>query len=349
MRHRAACTFVALAALALSPTAHAAQPVSAIPVDKCVPDTVLVAAYTNAVNRVAEFSPRIESSLTEVQAILDRYPGHAHDQQAVMNFLSPKDNVRMTELLATSAQLNMYSFVEQRAERDANVMIEMFVLAQNARDGKTDLMARALATMQADEAGKPRSGGAEEASVVYLVLLRHLFKDSADPPQPTSTSVCSVDLALAIEDGRAFKSLGAFIEHDPEVAELLRLRDKYHVPEGQPLAVDRMPASEAKYATELQTSVQGKAQRLKDYHVDLLDLRRLAAINQVRYESQREDLVKVGGARDKEALAEMDAMDQARFKTLSSDMQKLWNLWDRIDKEVPTMMTQMMASKPPDH
>jgi hypothetical protein len=53
--------------------------------------------------------------------------------------------------------------------------------------------------------------------------------------------------------------------------------------------------------------------------------------------------VKVGGARDKEAFAAMDAMDQARFKTLSPDMQKSWNLWYRIDKEVPSMMTQMLG------
>jgi hypothetical protein len=98
-----------------------------------------------------------------------------------------------------------------------------------------------------------------------------------------------------------------------------------------------MPASEAKYVTELQANVTAKVQRWSSYRSDLLHLRRLAAISKLRYDSQREDLVKVGGARDKTALDEMNAMDQALFKTLSPDTQKMWNLWDRIDKEVPTM------------
>jgi len=33
----------------------------------------------------------------------------------------------------------------------------------------------------------------------------------------------------------------------------------------------------------------------------------------------------------------MNAMDQAQFKSLSPDIQKMWKLWSQIDKENPPM------------
>jgi hypothetical protein len=241
MRRCATWALMTCAVLAWCITSHARQPLAQIPLDKCTPDAALVAADMDALNRQNELGPRIQASLKEVLAILARYPGHEHDQQAVMNFLSPADNVRMTEVLATSAQLNMHSFVEEQAQRDATAMMEILSLAQAARDGKTDLMKRALATMKADEDGKPRTGGTEEASAVYLALMRYMFKDAADLPNPAVTETCNVDLAFALEDGRAFKEITTFFQNDAEMLELMRVREKYHAAENQP--VDTSPLS----------------------------------------------------------------------------------------------------------
>ena len=315
-----------------------------IPLAKCTPEAAIGNALLDALNRSDAFSPRISASLKETQAILDRYPDHKNDKQPVMNFLSPADTVRMTELLATSAQLNMYSFAEERVARDMQVMYEMLTLARDARDGKTDLIKRGLVTFQADEKGKARTGGMEEASVTYVLLLRHMFKDAADLTDPANSDRCNVDLALGQEGSRTFAAIKSMVDHDSEFAELMRIRDKYHVTEGQPLDITKMPPFEAKYATELQTTVQTKIERMRDYYIDLMNLRRLGAISVVRYQGTREDLLQAGGARDKGTIAAIEAMDQARYKAGSKEMQTMWNLWTRIDDENPTMQSRMRAA-----
>lgn len=338
IRLSAIVTWLLAAGIAL-----ADEPLSSIPIDKCSVGAAFGSASMDASNREVEFGPRITASMEEVKAILAKYPDHAHDQQAVMNFLSPADNVRISEVLARNALLNMYAFAEDRAQRDFSVMMEMFTLAQAARDGNTDLMARALKTFKADENKQPRTGGEEEAEVIYVVLMRHIYKDAADPPDPASKTTCSVDLALALEDGRAYKTLTVMAEQDREISELKRIRQKYGAADNQPLNTTVMPPTEAKYVAELENAVQTKVQRYSDYHADLLNLRRLAAMSKMRYDLQREELV-LGGGASKEDISAMEAIDAEKFKSLPSDMQKAWNLWGRIDTEVPSMMEKMLQS-----
>jgi hypothetical protein len=344
-RLRLAVRLSAIAFLMSAQNAIAQVTVREIPLDKCTPERAIFTTSLEASGRAAAFSPRIATSMKEVQAILDKYPDHANDTQtAVKNFLSPDDSVRMTQLFAISTQLNMFSFAEERLDRDFQVLLQMFTLARDGRDGKTDLMKRALATFQADENGNARTGGMEEASVTYVIALRHLFKDAQDLPQSTTSDKCSVDLSLDQEDGRAFSAVGAF-ERDPEFADLLRIRNKYHAVDGQPLDTAKMPTSEAKYATELQTTVQGKMRRIQDYHADLMNLRRLSALSVVIYEGTREDLIQLGGAQDNEAIAAIGAMSQARYKAASKDVQTIWNLWEKINEQNPTMRMKMLGDK----
>lgn len=337
-------TIVAGAAVLLSCVSVLAdrpRTVAELPLDKCTPETALMSAHFEAASRSADVAPRLHANMKEVRAILDRYPDHAQDKQQIMDFLSPADNFHMAEVLAASAQLNAYEFIQSLAERDAGLMMTMLQHARDARDGKADLMKRAIQTLKADEAGQPRTGGEDEAAVVYVMLLRHMFPDGPELPTPVSTTVCSIDLALALEADRAFSALNTMIDRDPDFLELMRLRKKYQVPEGKQVDFSVMPAAERRYATELQSAVYTRLQRATDYYSDVSNLRRLAAISRVRYEDAREDLLQVGGARDKDALAAMDAASRARYKLLSPESQKMWNLRDRIDREVPSMQEVM--------
>lgn len=333
----------AVLALCIAGRSFAIEPLESIPAEMCLPEAALTAASLDSSKRDADFSPRALALSKESLDILAKYPGH--EKELVMNFLSPSDNVRMTEVLAQIGQLNLYSLAEERAGRDVDVMTEMIILAQAAREGKTDLMARALATFKADEEKKPRTGGTEEAAVIYVVLMRHIFKDAPDPPPPASLTVCSLDLAFSKEDDRAFATVQSMVQHDPEFADLVRIRQKYHVPDGQAPDARAMPAAEGKYAADLQATVGSRIQRARDYHADLMNLRRLAAMSKLKYEQQRDDLIHVGGGDDKNSLAAMNALDAEKYKALPPDSQKMWNLWERIDTEVPTMRIRMIRQQ----
>jgi hypothetical protein len=316
--------------LLASGTAGALQTLAEIPLDQCTPEMAIASASADASHRAAELNPRALAIHQEVHQILEKYPGH--DEGHALNFLAADDRARMTGFLASRTQLDLSVLAEKRLARDMDVVYAMLQLARDAREDKADPTRKALETLHAEEGPKARTTTITERATVYVTLLRRMLRDADDPPHPTDTSQCNVDLALDLEDERLLSELKIATQSAPDFVELARLRQKYGVAADESLNPSAMSADEATRAAVLEPVVQGKTRRAVVFHEDLQNLRRLLGISQLRYDGLREDLVRTRGAMDKKAL---DAMDKARYNAASPDMQKVWSLWDWIDSENP--------------
>jgi len=309
----------------------------------CNPNVALGQRMVDATHKVADLAPNNIKANDEVLAILKKYP-NAGNKQPIKDFLNADDSARVAVLFSRIARLNLYTLAEERLGRDAHVMANMLRESQLDRDGKTDISARALARLKADEARMPRSGDMKEAVPVYVALLRLKFKDAKGLAEPENRVACSIDLALWMESERAFQEFKRYIESD-EPRELMRLREKYQVSQGESLDTSKMPAAEARYAAEIQKSVSTKIASQQAYQTDLENLRRLALMSKLKYDLQHEQLVRLGGEADKDAVAAMGVMDDAKFKELSEDEKFVWNLWKRMDAELPTSRVQALRQK----
>lgn len=308
-----------MSSFSLCLSAEPRQTLADIPLNKCFPDQAIIATIMDALDREVSSGVFLKPVLRETLQIANKYPNIGN--HAIKEYLSKNDLVRMTELDTLTLNASIYQLGESWVQRDMDVIYKMLELARTERDNKV----------------VPKPGEKDSNYMLYLLLLRVAFDGKPEDTSPIITGQCNIDFALQQEDNKEIANVIDKVSKSPEMLELIQLRKKYGLADGQPINMASIPENKAKYVAGLNERVTDFLKRSNTYHIDLQNLRRLSKISRTRYEALRDDILKIGGKVDS---TELDVLLKMRYASLSPEMQKTWNLWEHIDAEIPSQASK---------
>jgi hypothetical protein len=270
------------------------------------------------------------ANLDKIKALATKYQNKGRQGQAIGELFTPEDAGTFAALTSQGKTVRYYQLAESRLQRDSQMLLRMKKLAE------TDHSVGLNMSKETDPEFKP---------YLYMYSMRTVLKDVKPPPKP-SEFVCSFDLAMDRDAGAAVAEMSERMKRSKEVVELLTLRSKYQVPDGAEMDSNRLTTAERTRLPALLKATGAILRGQSEYQENILGLRFFADVSQLMYEWQTEDILKLGAAGD---LAEYDQADAARYAKLSPTLQQGVNVWHRMDKDFPSLVTktdkQMNESK----
>ena len=237
-----------------------------------------------------------------------------NDNVPIGKQMNPGQAKRFTQISSQMKIHNLNSLAESRLARDNPII---------------GITADAIEKLQNGQEGlKSKYDIKSDGAAVVALLRKALENQNGTLPDPSVQTVCSLDLALFLEQMGATMARRKLLE-SPEAKEAKALREKYN-PQG-PLDPDKIPSPDKEKAVWLLKAVAEPASRLYNASVDWENVRRFARISQLAYTSLRADIITGAGASDFDyngSLGKVYASgDDATKNTI--------NAWYVIERSVP--------------
>jgi hypothetical protein len=319
------------ALLAVTAIAEGATPqhqpptsVAAIPVAKCTPDEVFGTIIYLSVGRAAAAAPQSIKQTEQMDKLMDQLP---KSNRPVGELMTPAQSAEFAQLSAQMRIHGLSSLAESAVERDATVMAWAAEAIEKLR---TAAPAATLRTKY--------DPGADGAALVGL--MREALKNDKDTGlAPPANGVCSLDLALYNQELARLAEMRKLAASD-ELKQYLALRAKYKVPEGVYMDAEKLPSPDREKAIWLDKAVGNRMPREFAATGDWQNLRLFAKVSELEYTTLRDDIITGSGAKD----YDYDTGIKAAYKASNSATQHMINVWNVINKQVPSETQKMMRA-----
>jgi hypothetical protein len=258
----------------------------------------------------------------QLRKLMDQLP---KSDRPVRELMTPDQSAEFAKLSA-QMRIRAYSDLADSAqERDAHVMAWASEAIEKLR---TDAPPETLRTK-----GDP---GADGAALVGL-MREALKTDKDNGLRPPAKDVCSLDLALYSEALARLTSAQKLFG-SVEAKELIALRAKYAMQDGQGLDPKKLPSPDREKAMWLSKAVSEPLSREVAAESDWENLRLFAKVSELEYATLRDDIIAGSGSSD----YDYDTGIKVAYKASNSATQHMINVWNVINKSVPSQQQQVL-------
>lgn len=287
-----------------------AENIADVPLEKCSPGQVLMKMNFNAMGQYQSAFKTNNARWHQLQALSELHPG---SENKSMDQLLTKDE--LADFSKNSDQIavtNYYLLAESRVVRDTLMMMNVLEANEVVRDGK------------------PIPDAASPDAKRYMYLARMLFalKEDEHPPVK-NTAECSLNLALQLEADKEANR----VANSKEYRELITIRTKYRMPDGASFDTVKLSPADSKRVEVLGPRIAKLVSNAKGYMSVLNALMYYGDAMIVEYEGQKSDTLNQGAAKDMKGY---DALQKARYQSLSPVMQRFMDFWFFIDNDTPS-------------
>jgi hypothetical protein len=161
----------------------------------------------------------------------------------------------------------------------------------------------------------------------------------SEHPTARDDGTCSIDLALQRDSVRVWKKYSEDLQGSSEYLQMLGLRAKYNLRQGETIDPKAMDARDAARLSVLQKTVGESFANMKAYDTAMSAIQYFADMSEILYDEQRREVLQLGGTSDG---SEYERMRSERFNRLSKQMQTVWKIWMYVDDKEPCQQIRMM-------